>query len=448
MTLSKRQQAAVRTGQLVRTGNHFKVRLSFVDGTRPWIHLPPGLSEEEARQRAAALAKKAISEGWTRAVQGQARGRGDERADVSTVASWFSEYFRYKESRGQTVNAPKSHARAWIVPFLGDKRMVAVTPDDLRGFVAVLDRAVAHDELRWKSATNIWGTATKAFKDAANCKYDELRILPSNPALGIPPPDKGRQTAKVHLFPSEFLALMTCEQLPLVRRRAYAVAVYLYLRPGEVEALDWVDFDLAHEQVTIQRSIDRELGGDKAPKNGMARVPMSIEPTLLPLIRAMRREDPSAHRVFADLGNERDFASGLRADLLLAGVDRHELHHWSKNPPRDWMTMHDLRTTGITWMAVRGDPLLIVKTRAGHSDIKMTAHYINMAAMMRQARYGEVFPPLPQVLLGPSAMSVDVRSLPSPARSERAVEPADDLDDGDVHNTGSEPRVAAARVLH
>ena len=62
-----------------------------------------------------------------------------------------------------------------------------------------------------------------------------------------------------------------------------------YLRPAELEALDWIDFDVGHEQVTIQRSISRELGTDKAPKNGMARLPMSIEPELMPLLKAMRR---------------------------------------------------------------------------------------------------------------------------------------------------------------
>jgi hypothetical protein len=47
---------------------------------------------------------------------------------------------------------------------------------------------------------------------------------------------------------------------------------------------------LAHEQVS-DSTIDRERGGDKAaPKNGVARLPMSIEPELMPLVVAMFRE--------------------------------------------------------------------------------------------------------------------------------------------------------------
>lgn len=404
MSLSKRQAAAVRTGQVVLAGDHYKVRVSFIDGSRPWIHLPPGLSEDQAKERAARIAKKAIDERWTRkdgaAAGGEAR-EANASIDTSTVGSWFEANLEAKERRGQAVSAPRSHVKTWILPTLGEnKRMDAVTPDDLRQLVAALDRAVADDEIRWKTATNVWGTVTKAFKDATNSKNDKLRVLTTNPARDIPPPDKGRQTAKVHLFPSEFTKLMNCEVVPLVRRRAYAFAVYLYLRPAELEALDWIDFDIGHEQVTIQRSISRELGTDKAPKNGMARLPMSIEPELMPLLKAMKSESGGKGRIFGRLASESDLAGLLRADLLLAGVNRYELHHNASDPPREWMTMHDLRTTGITWMAVRGDPLLVVKARAGHSDTKMTEHYIHTASVLNKARYGQPFPPLPRGLLG------------------------------------------------
>ncbi|MFI5300963.1 MAG: hypothetical protein ACHREM_23015 [Polyangiales bacterium] len=180
----------------------------------------------------------------------------------------------------------------------------------------------------------------------------------------------------------------------------------------------------------------------------MARLPMSIEPALRPLVVAMHRESGGTGRIFEGLGGEREFARTLRADLLLAGVTRHELHHASKNPPREWMTMHDLRTTGITWMAVRGDQLLIVKARAGHSDTKMTEHYINLASVLRQARYGEVFPPLPRSLLGEHAPPVVV-PVPTPApRPAPPTTHADDPDDDDRTFGDHDPVEAVARVLH
>jgi len=68
-------------------------------------------------------------------------------------------------------------------------------------------------------------------------------------------------------------------------------------------------------------------------------------------------------------------------------------------PPREWMTMHDCRTTGITWMAVRGDSPYVIMARAGHADLKMSQHYVNTAALIRRG-YGTPLPPLPSSLLG------------------------------------------------
>jgi hypothetical protein len=109
--------------------------------------------------------------------------------------------------------------------------------------------------------------------------------------------------------------------------------------------------------------MDRENGGTKAPKAGKARSPFDLEPEIIPLLEAMREESGGEGRVFGDLGDERELAAQLRADLVTAGVDRHELHHPSKatEAPREWMTAHDCRTTCITWMAVRGySPFVIM----------------------------------------------------------------------------------------
>lgn len=47
--------------------------------------------------------------------------------------------------------------------------------------------------------------------------------------------------------------------------------------------------------------------------------------------------------------------SRARAALRTAGVGRREL--FANDRTRKWITFHDLRATGITWMAIRGhDP--------------------------------------------------------------------------------------------
>lgn len=391
MTSKKSEGGSPRTkprGQVIWSKDHWKVRVRYADGTRPFIHLPVGMTKDAAIARAKRLAVKAKTEGWTLECS----------ADDNTAKQWFEVWLDTKDDRGQTgVEASRSHFRTWIAPAFEGKRMTEITVDDLDKLVETLDTAVVTKKLKWKSAINIWGTVTKAFDDACRGKQRHLRVRPDNPTKLVRGPDRGPITQKVHLYPDEFLTLVSCPEVPLVRRRYYAVATYCYLRPGELEVLRWEDVDLARKTVFVQRGIDRNTLDEKDPKAGVARTPVPMEPNLFPLLEAMSKAASGGERVFETLGDDRALARTLRDDLLVAKCDRRELHH--KTRTRDWMTMHDCRTTGITWMAVRGDEPFVVMARAGHHDLKMTMHYIHFGAVVRRD-YGEVFPALPEALLG------------------------------------------------
>jgi integrase len=70
----------------------------------------------------------------------------------------------------------------------------------------------------------------------------------------------------------------------------------------------------------------------------------------------------------------RDLAEGLRTYLEVAGVTRADLH--TADATRKAMTFHDLRATGLTWLAIRGDDPLKIKQGAGHSAFTTTEGYI------------------------------------------------------------------------
>jgi hypothetical protein len=61
------------------------------------------------------------------------------------------------------------------------------------------------------------------------------------------------------------------------------------------------------------------------------------------------------------------------------------------------ITFHDLRATGITWAAVRGDDPLRIKQRAGHLGFSTTEIYIREAENLREG-FGAVFPALTPLL--------------------------------------------------
>jgi hypothetical protein len=77
-------------------------------------------------------------------------------------------------------------------------------------------------------------------------------------------------------------------------------------------------------------------------------------------------------------------------------VTRSELH--LRDASHKNITLHDLRATGITWMAVRGDDPLRIKQRAGHSSFSTTEVYIREAENLARG-FGDPFPPLPSDLV-------------------------------------------------
>lgn len=64
------------------------------------------------------------------------------------------------------------------------------------------------------------------------------------------------------------------------------------------------------------------------------------------------------------------------------------------------MTFYDLRATGITWLALRGENPLAIKQRAGHRRFETTEGYIRDAENLRAGSPGEPFPELPAGALG------------------------------------------------
>ena len=237
------------------------------------------------------------------------------------------------------------------------------------------------------------------FADACGAKQRDLRVRQDNPASGVHGPDRGVRKAKVYLWPSEFLKLVSCADVPLRWRRAFAVTTYLYVRAGEGNALEWSDVDLERRVVRMHRSADRDTGEKKPTKTSAARrVP--IEPELVPLLQAMHDEAEGKGRVLAIDETDRKLSRQLQRCLKLADVTRADLT--TSDATRKAMTFHDLRATGITWCAVRGDDPLKIKQRAGHATFSTTEGYIREAENLREG-FGAVFPRLPAALLiGPT----------------------------------------------
>lgn len=387
-----------RTGTVKPHGDHFDARITLNEGSRPWIHLPAGLTREQAEARARSLTETARHGDGVRAAA-QASTAPDGAGE--TLAEWSERWCDAREERGLTsVKDDRGRLRRWVLPRLGPRPMAEIKRLDLERLVEELDAAVRAGLLSWKTARNTWGVVSKMFDDACRSKVLSLRALTENPCAGVRGPDEGVKKSKSYIYPSEFSPLIACERVPIRWRRLFALAVYTYTRAGELEALEWEDVDLDAGVLHVHRAIDRSEDGEvkETKTNNPRRIP--IEPALLPLLRAMQAE--ATDKRVIDMPPACDLSPRLRQYLKWSGVSRADL--FANDRTRKQITFHDLRATGITWMAIRGDEPVKIMRRAGHEDMATTMGYVREAENLVHP-IGEPFPGLPCALLESSAES-------------------------------------------
>jgi integrase len=152
--------------------------------------------------------------------------------------------------------------------------------------------------------------------------------------------------------------------------------------------------DIDHGIVDITQAFNRRNPGEvKGTKSDVPRG-FAVEANLLPLLEAMRPTDGQG--LVANLPSERAMAANLRRRLWKAGVRRAALHEPSTTSMH--LTWHDLRATGATWMAVRGDDAHKTMQRCGQKSFSTTMLYVREGEAIREG-FGEPFPVLPPVLL-------------------------------------------------
>jgi integrase len=387
---------------------YYRARIRLADGTRARVDVPEKYStaaggktaDERAELYAAAVQEREDERGELLAKkQAGELGRRPHVQPTADMAKWLDAWIGAREANGQTsTRENRSHYETHIAPAIGGKHLRDWTADDLRKLSRYLDEQIQAGKIAWKTARNVWTTAGKMLADSVRSKRDELRCRTSNPIRDVEGPNRGAERAHPYLYPSELLAFVGSEDVPLLWRRAVALAVYTYVRAAELRALRWEDLDLEHGTIHVHHARDRHTGEDKSTKTKQTRR-FTLEPAILPLLRTMHAEAVEEGHggptdAVAELTSERDLARGLKRWLRKAGVNRPEL--FSTDATRQSIRFHDLRATGITWMAVRGDAPQVIQSRAGHTDYTTTLGYIREAETLA-AGFGEVFPPLPEL---------------------------------------------------
>lgn len=406
-----------------KTGYRGRVRLA--DGSRRSVDVPAkySYSEDRARLYIAGAQEREDQTGELLADKNRRASAKIVGAVTSsspageTCDEWIERFIKYQRELGMT-DATKKRSRwmKWISPKIGAKPMTLVTRNDVEDIRDALDVAIAawkrdgacKTTITGKTAMNAWSALTSSFRAATSGKRRDLRILDGkpNPCVGVEPPgdrDSRKARRKTFLYPKESALLLACEAISLEWREVYALALYTYLRPGELRVLTHADINLDDGVINVTKAWDYVDEKVKAPKtrNGVRRVP--IDAQLMPLLRRMREEATDLSAPIARhlvLYGEDHLAESFRKHLKLAGVDRAELH--ISTPTHVQSNFRSCRDSGITWLAMSGVSVDKIMRRAGHDHIQTTMGYVKLAEDLT-GDLGEPFGPLPPSLLGGSA---------------------------------------------
>jgi hypothetical protein len=404
-----------RTGSIEKRkradgSTYYRARIRLADGTRARVDVPEKYStpaggkaaDERAELYAAAVQEREDERGELLSKANATRRRSRE----GTCDDWHDRYLAFcTEQAMSTVKDKRYRWSAWLSPTVGAEAPGDVTRDDIENIRDALDdasRTYSRDgpedgRIAPKTAQNIWSELTVSFGEMCGSKRRDLRVIQTDPTNGVQPPERRAAKTKCYPYPSELLAVVSCEGIPLDWREVHAVAAYAYARPGELRVLEWSDIDLDDQRIRITKAWDYENERVKATKTHESR-DIPIETTLLPLLAVMRERASGKGLVLPVLSTANDDKAAImmRRHFELAGCKRPRLTAQNNAEPR--LRFRSRRDAGITWSIIRGDDIVKVHRRAGHKLIATTQCYI-VEAENKGASFGTPFPELSEALV-------------------------------------------------
>ena len=325
-------------------------------------------------------------------------------------AAWYRRYLDAHEGAGHQSRGMQGRWDLYVAPHLTS------WPPTREQIIAVRDHLRDDRRLSPVTVLHIWIDCVvtpfgRAYTDKDSADYGTIRIGPAtgNPVTNVAPPvtekaAKAARRQRQYLEPSEFLRLVSCEAIRLERRIIWTLAIYTFMRPSELLAVEWGDvrLDGVRPRISVERTMDLRGGTIRNyGKTSAAFRDVPIHPSLLPLLVSMKRDTGRLIPTPEKIRDVERWPEQLRADLLTAGVTRATLQRASTRHLA--LDTRSLRTTGIAWADLLGVSTAWVQRWCGHEEeTTLGAHYALafrhfVDAPQRPPIDGEnpPFPPLP-----------------------------------------------------
>lgn len=404
-----------RTGYVEQKGKNRYARVTVnvvgeSKGKRIRVPIPDEFSKDEAQAFANDLTDQLHERGPLTRLEFERLNKREpmihrRRGPVRRVDHFVRKLYLATREKLASYRAEDIWWEKYILPHLGEHDVATFGPAPLRELVATLDALVEKEELSWKTADNVW-VIVKAFcKALCSSKSDEIRVRDDNPTDKVQGPTRGVDKSKQWLYPKELHTFCAHEDTDLELGRFCFVGVALVLRPGEVLGLTWeTSFDLKHNMVRIDRAIDERTGEVRLYTKSKEVRTFPIPEHVRPLLEAMRREQGGTGDLFSRSKKRPKY---LHDALKAAGIVRPEL--FKSTLYSRAIRLHDMRGTGISYLALAGVDDWRIRSRAGHKDLNTTMIYVQRGReAVGSGTLGDPTAPPPDRLLGPGHLTPDM----------------------------------------
>jgi integrase len=292
-----------------------------------------------------------------------------------TVTGYFALWNEPRIARGvRLAEKQASYFKHHVQDQIGEMKIGDVRPADIR---TVFDLALG--KVKRSTVVGIRAMLRTMFEQAY-----EAEIIAENPVSRAKVPlKKDKKKKRAILLDSEIEQLIACPLVPgYFRLMCFAARAAGGMRAGDVNSWDWQSIDRVHfAKCVVPRNKTNE------PQE------LAMPPALAAMMRALwdATGQPSSGTIFPALqgknkGKVRRYGSSLavrlRAWLLVAGVDRHELHHETAHTkPVDF---HSFRRAFATALADTGVNEQKAMRLTGHSSGDVHRRYVMETEDMKQ----------------------------------------------------------------
>lgn len=259
----------------------------------------------------------------------------------------------------------RQRAATHVYPSMGAALVHSLTTPRIQHWV---DGMVKHGY----DASTIDG-ATRVLS-AALREATQIGVLAHNPAIGIrrPPVQTKEAATWTREQITDVIGIVADDPM---WSALYRLALTTGMRPGELRALRWADFDAENKTITVRRTVTKDADGrvviGKTTKTGKSRSIALAGPVVSSLLKW--RTTQRVRQLATEHWRPEDlmFDRGDGGLISLHGWQiRHEAIIASAGVPR--ITLHQLRHTSATQSLESGEHPLIVSQRLGHRSVSVT----------------------------------------------------------------------------